>query len=817
MKKLISSFVLMTATACLAETVEVREEVMHVRPGQDRWLPRSGSVGTYAADGLHLTTAPGKRGLWLTYDTTIPRAPRLPYAKKYIVKTSCTDKGGYVTIGLKREEGRINKGKPFTFKAPLADETVFDTSSLNPADHYYLDTMAFNLKTTNSVVTLKGIDAVTDESAEDALRIDVISTGNAFRAVRYALGEKAVLVFRNPTADTRTWRGELAARDFFGREVKVPYDVTIPAGGEVRQELPPMPAKGLWKMSDTLRFAVLDAHVVTPLQPEDEFRLGVNYHVERYADVDRAITMDAAVAIGAKLIRGNYSPRKTETGWDFSRLDAITRELNDHGLAVDAIFGGGREFGEAAARAFGKRIAWYEFGNERDMSNPERFPYTNEVATFKAFSSGIKSVCPDAKVIYGGFAAESSFKHPPRAIRRNFQEDLMTECRDFYDAHAVHLHSPFKEYVGKLDNFMAWRKDRGIIDKPWYANETAVSSVRAGEDGAAVTVWLKVLYAASRGSVDYIWYNLRGTGYCPTDPEQGYGLMTGDYRPRYSFASFSALAKVLYRLQANGVLHDGKNRQVMRFKGTRGGKGCCVVAGWDFIADERGCAIRIGTDAGKAVQVDLMGNKTTVPLRGGIATWTIGKLPSAIVLVDASKADPLAADLKAEAKEPVKRIEPGRPGKPGGRPADLVLRDFDQVYEIYEAKPEYVHRTWRWYGDLAAEVRFFLLDDDQVVIDVLVEDDIHTPLPDKPLEGDACEMRIGDKTVTLVAKDGDRSAVQVNAHDKRMRTHYRHTITLPKGSKVPFNIRIYDNDGEGPDGWIEYRPFDEPAKVEIVR
>ena len=34
------------------------------------------------------------------------------------------------------------------------------------------------------------------------------------------------------------------------------------------------------------------------------------------------------------------------------------------------------------------------------------------------------------------------------------------------------------------------------------------------------------------------------------------------------------------------------------------------------------------------------------------------------------------------------------------------------------------------------------------------------------------------------------------------------------GEDIPFNIRIYENDGECPDGWIEWRPFyDAPSVV----
>lgn len=797
--------------------VAVREEVMHVQKDRYTWFANAskGATTTYDGDGVVFGKTEGRGGIWVNYNLQTPKAPRLPGAKAFVVKLGEDVADGHVRLSLVREGARKDEPK-LSYTAPWRRETRFDVD-LPLTNHYYLATLSFDRAraVTNFTARLRGIDAITEEPVGRALRVDIHSSGNEFRAVRYALGETAYLTFSNPTSERHTWRGAFTAADYFGRTVEIPYDVTLNPGETVRRDLPRFPTKGIWRLSDTLRLAVLDVHEITPLQPEDEFRLGVNYHVTRYTDVDRAITMDAAVAIGAKLMRGNYSASREKDGTrDFKRLDKITDELLAHGIAIDAIMSGGREDGIAAAKALGNRVSWYELGNERDlMFKSEKRPYAGEVEAFKGFSEGVKSVCPTAKVIYGGFAAESSFKHPAHVIRRGFQEDLMTECKDWYDAHANHLHSPFKEYVGKLANFMSWRKERGIADKPWYANETAVSTTRVGEDAAAVILWQKVLYAWSRGSVDYIWYNLRGTGYNPADSEQGYGLMTVDYRPRATFAAFSALATVFFRLGFDKVLHDGKDRQVMRWTGVRNGKPCHVIAGWDFFAPPEGCRIRVKTDAVRAAQVDLMGNVSEVEVKNGFAVWKVRKLPSALVLVGATAAEPDAHDLAAEARKPVKTISPGPEDE--NRPPDLLLDDYDQVYEIYEAKPEYRHRTWRWWGDLGAKV-WFSRKGNAVNVHVVVEDDIHRPVPEKPLEGDACVLKIGNSTVTLVTDAAKRDFIDVNSHDRRHRTHYRYRFVIPDGKSTPFNVRIYDNDGEGPDGWMEYSPFDEKPQVQIL-
>lgn len=805
---------IVVAVQCAAFAVVVREEVMPARENRDRWTFRSSKALAYGNGGVQFPLWGNRRSVDVYPDNKIPHAPRLPGARAFVVKTDVAPEGGRITLRLRREVGRKEASEPIEFSAPWSRETEFVTE-LPPSNHYYLVSLGFSAPVaTNTVVTLRGIDAVTDESEDEALRIDIVSSGNDFRAVRYSLGETASLVFRNPTAATRNWKGVLTARDTFGRSVGIPYDVTLPPGGETRQELPRFPAKGLWKMSDRLRLAVIDANVVTPLQPKGEFRLGSVYHVDRYTAEDRRISTAAAVAAGMKLIRSDYWPYKGTNGWDFSQSDGFTDDLNRNGIAIDAIFRtGGREFGEAVARHFGHRISWYECGNEWDLK--PKVPYADLVRDFKGFSEGVKSVCPGAKALFGGFAAESSTKVPNSKIRKDFQEDIMVELKGWYDAHATHLHSHYKEYVGKVTHLFKWRKDRGIDDTPWFANETAVTVTRVAETDVARMVWQKALYSWSRGSVDYVWYNLRGTGRDPNDSEQGYGLMTADYRPRATYAAFAALAKLFFRLERDGVLWDGKERQVMRWKGVRNGKPCRVIAGWDAFAPTNGCPVRVRTDATRVAAVDMMGNAQELAVRNGVAVWNVGVLPTALVCVGATMAKADAHDLAAEAKRPIRRIVPCEQGRidPQGV---LRLCEYDQVYEIYEAKPEYRHRTWRWFGDLTAEVRFFR-EGDEVVADIVAVDDVHCPDPKNPLEGDACVLRIGTETVTLVSDGKTRDYYDVNSTDRRHRTYYRHRFKMQEdGRPIPFNVRIYENDGEGPDGWIEYSPFDEDPVVEIV-
>lgn len=55
------------------------------------------------------------------------------------------------------------------------------------------------------------------------------------------------------------------------------------------------------------------------------------------------------------------------------------------------------------------------------------------------------------------------------------------------------------------------------------------------------------------GSTDYIWYNLRATGWKPDDSEQNFGVITADYFPRPSYAAFAALSFACQGLDFDGV------------------------------------------------------------------------------------------------------------------------------------------------------------------------------------------------------------------------------------------------------------------------
>lgn len=842
--------------------VTVREEVMPVRDGRDQWIADWDASFVYTNGEGRIDFKGDKFCIYHRWD--YPGGERLRGAAEYVVKLGSPLKGK-AELDVRRER----KGWAKSIKAEIGAETRFAAGLPADEDAYYIGAIKFWLKGEPPVKSVRflGVDAVTKETPAAALRIDV-ETGNPFRLVRDGTGEKAVLVLRNPSDRDLDWKVHLKVEDFFGRCIEGDFPVSLESGCELRRPMREILPKGIRYVTviaesgglaatNRTTWAYVDAQKVTPFQPEGEFRLGVNFHGLRYTRFDSDLGMDVLVAIGAKMVRNEATCFseiwKAEDEIDWAMSDDYLDRLERHGLALDSVVwwpaswavrkdadgkpvqgairpGFLRRFGEMLGQRYGKRIAYYEVGNEWDMSSEKWLPYEDAVRQVREFAEGLMSTCPTAKVIPCGFAAEGSVRHPSNVIRPMFHENLMRDVQDVVDAHPCHLHGPSKEYQLKVRSFIEWR-ERMNVRIPWYANETAFSmaSMRPDDRQMAVTMWQKVLFAWSRGSLDYIWYNLRATGWNPTDSEQGYGMFTADWHPRTAAASFAALTSTFRHQQFDGISFDGKARQVLRFKNAHGGR-VRVVAGWDDFA-EHPMPVRVRTDAAKAWQVDTMGNRTSVPVEDGCAVWQISKNPSALLLEGASFAEPVAEDAEDVARRPVKVIRPG--STLGDREsADICLKEYEQVYEVYKAMPEHANRTWKWWGDLWAWINTAFADG-RLQIKITCWDNVHHPLPDDPLRGDCAVLRLGEWRLALVATE--EPFVKVLSQPEGVPPSPREAWNLTRqpgentiyvlsvdpnalglGQKIPFNVRVYDNDGECFKSWIEFSPLDDEPEAEIL-
>ena len=834
--------------------VTVRETSMPARYGLDNWVSWCGLGFGPTNDAVAVTM---KRTSWeLHWDCSTPGPPRLRADADFIFRFDTDLKGVAHAVFRMEKESEKETNSFLRLTGDFGRECRFHLPGAKGRFCYLesFDVCALPPDAVGKAIRFLGVDAVTRETAAEALRTDV-ETGNPFHFVRDGRNEEAVLVCRNPSDRALVWNVTLTLEDYFGRRRNESFPVSLAAGRQLRKPLGEPFGKGIRYVTvvaesegtvatNRTTWAYVDAHDTTPLAPAGEFRPGVNYHIQCYTPGWRELCNDALVAIGAKLVRSGCG-LAIGTAWPdggefrFDEPGRMVDSLISRGIAVNIGVGHDakraraakdgdvvslrlgilRTYGEAVARRFGRKIAYYELGNEWDFYKESAFPYADAVREMREFAEGVHAGCPGAKVIPVGWACEGSAGYPPDLIRPGFHENAMTELKDVVDIHAVHGHGNYKDYTAKMSRLLDWRRERGI-EIPWYANESAISTaaMKPNDREAGKLVWQKILWSWVRGSADYIWYNLRASGFRPRDNEQGYGIFTPDLHPRCAAAAFAAFTAAFAELRADRILRDGPERQVYRFAGRRSGKDVRVIAGWDAFARE-GAEIRVRTDAESAIRIDTMGGRTASSLNDGVAIWTVSADPSVLLLTGATEAEPDGNDLANDAPRPVKTITPG-PEFNDQENADIILKDYDQVYELYKAMPQHQDRQWKWWNDLWVWT-CFAWKDGRLKIRVRVWDDVHTPRPDDPLEGDAVVLKLGDWTLALVTGSDDRLRILgrpagIGDPPRSAWTFVgKYDLELdPKafglGCEIPFNIRVYDNDGKGLEGWMEPAPFDGP-------
>ena len=510
------------------------------------------------------------------------------------------------------------------------------------------------------------------QTKAEAMRLEV-DTKNELHICRDE-SERPELLVTNPCAEPIAWKTEFVLSDVFGREVRIPFERVVGSFETVRVPVPwPLPAKGLWVVKALVmdldgriaeketRFAFVDRHEVTPLVDRSKFRFGIHYHGTKYWPDKIDKTIAALVAAGAKFTRCDYShmwadiePRPGEYHWEMA--DAMVEKLRAAGLSLDIIIhnvpshaydpetlkkvdgwrkkgyrvrgsclktkpGLFRDFCEKYARRYGTKIDYYEIGNEWDLTAAESFPHEAALAIQREAYEGLHAGCPDVCVTPNGWAYPITASNA-KPDRWNLGiVEFFAEHPEVYDCWALHCHGSFAKYVECLDGgWKALRERTKMKTRGWISNETANSTGFGNEIPVSRQVWQKPLWAWSRGCEDYIWYNLRATGWLDGH-EPGYGVITADFHPRATYAAFAALTAIFQNLDFDGAIHSHGLRNLLRFRGTSQTlvEGGLVLAGWDDAADEGEVrTIRIRTDAKVAELSDYMGNRTATKIDQGV-------------------------------------------------------------------------------------------------------------------------------------------------------------------------------------------------------
>lgn len=671
---------------------------------------------------------------------------------------------GDVTLKLKHRD--LNKF--VTRTVPWKEESIFDFD-LPSSEYYQFENISFAPGFSKSPleVEILSMTAKTLESPAAAARLD-IDTSSPLHILTDLEKIPCAALF-NSSKQTLDWAGHIVAINYFGDTLRIPFSGKVKSGEtlripiDVRKALPDgaVRTRGVWRVAAKIsssgftdfketRFAVLNKNEITPRLEFGTFRMGINYHFARFTHGHKNLTLDALNACGAKLVRSggfaaDYCWKNPASEPDFSGADKLMSMLKERGLSLNAsiwpnpkwmapknvqhsyklwirtrtVPGMMGQYAEKLARHFGSDIDYLETSNEADLWDTNTITASEYVDYQKEAYEGIKRGCPLIKVLPSAFAAADSSNAQVR--RKGYQETILKEAKGYYDIHPVHMHSPFSLFEGDiLSKFFPMRRALGV-DVPWYANETALTSVNGAEDIVAKNVWMKILFALAHGSTDYIWYNLKGTGWKPSDPEQGYGLLTADYYPRSGYAAFSSLAHIITGFKFNSILCEKKGRHFYSLKGLRNGKRSFVLAGWDLFTSPE-FPIRIVSDAKSATIVDIMGNFTAGRKTGAAYVFPIGKNPSAMLLEDATMFEVNSEDV-AYVPLPKTNARMVR-AKVDGRMPDFVLDRVWNVRQLYAANPDTVERTWKGPNDLSTRI-WIGREGDSLRFKFEVTDDIH--------------------------------------------------------------------------------------------
>ena len=673
-----------------------------------------------------------------------------------------------------------------------------------------------------------------------------------------AAGERVTAVVSNASPAAVDWRVRIEGRESFGGSFAMPeLQCALQPGAVRRVELPPAPANGCWRVvaeaaaadgstvRDERRYAVMDAHSVTPLVEDGSFRIGVHVHCARYPQELCNRVVEAVARTGAKLVRTDYAFMFADVYPDgpdvahWERADRLLKNFRDHGLALDAIIYGtpewaaipelkalkgrgvwgvatkpglfGKFAGEMAAR-YGTRIAYYEIGNELDAFPANKLPPREMLRIQREAYEAIKKAAPDAKVIPCGWASGGLLIHPaevPKWGNPELAELFLKEGRRWFDAWPIHGHGAWDIYQYWFEEkFKPALKELGVDGLPWLANETARSSFMGQENDAAVDVWRKILYSRAHGARDYVWYNLRATRPDPNSAEGGYGLMTMDLEPRATYPALSAVTTIFQGLDFDRRIVSEGPRQLYSFKGAKDGFAGIVLAGW-YVDFSDGTPVRVRTDAKRALAADLMDNRRMVPVADGETVFRWGDRPSALLLEGATFAECVAADLDVKAPPPTPRIIGGDGSQ--GRTWDIELSDQGGwPVNLHEGMPHLEHRLWQGWEDAFSRLWFDRAGADRIRFHAEGQDDKHGA-------EDGIELtfeREGVGRKTYLAKPIRRSG-RADYYDVTLSPAETGLDAAALTNGFGLCIRLLDDDGEGLDGWLQLKRGVPPPFIRV--
>lgn len=253
--------------------------------------------------------------------------------------------------------------------------------------------------------------------------------------------------------------------------------------------------------------------------------------------VDQLREVEAAATCGVKVVRDSieWGGIPAERGvWNFEKMDFLVNAYETVGIEHQAMFAftakwaatperqasknwldwnrgmpelnAWREYVRTMADRYRGRIRFWEVWNEPDLGGFNQMSLEEYVQLQKATYEELAKAVPEAIVMTGGFATMTD--HPGKKSP-TFHRDYLKLAKGAFKVHAYHEHGSFQQFAQVVDEkFLPMRRETGT-EVPWYANETAIHSLNGAERNQAITLFKKLLFAWSRGSIGYTWYDLR--------------------------------------------------------------------------------------------------------------------------------------------------------------------------------------------------------------------------------------------------------------------------------------------------------------------
>lgn len=481
-----------------------------------------------------------------------------------------------------------------------------------------------------------------------------LETGNTPRILLPGRERDLTFLLSNPGQTPLVCDATFTLQDTLGHVITLPKErLIIPARGKItRKPELSLPARGIWYV--TLRLEREDGSYVerirsfalmSPAGPlrtparTDAFLFGVCVpSISRPQLFDREA--ETAALCGATALRANFRWRDMERKpglWDLSVQEKLLKSYGKYHIEVLPIlsnppawarrdrpnstpdFTAWREYTGRMFRHFRGRIRFWEIWNEPDLRGFAEFGPVDYVQLQKIAREEQRRLSPESRLLTGGFTTML----PHKGIKKGFQEYVLKHAGDYFDIHAFHGHCGYQRYLEQIRRLLAERAGLGVT-APWYANETAVSSIGIGEQGQAETLARKLLFSWSEGAIGYNWYNLRNNGTDPANPEYNYGLVTEEFYPRAAYVAYNTLTTLFRGKRFVSRLNPASGEaRLLEFAGD----GDRVLSLWLESASGNEQSILLRSDAERVEAVDLMGNRRNLPVSCGQLLWNVSTTP----------------------------------------------------------------------------------------------------------------------------------------------------------------------------------------------